>query len=105
MALRRPGPGSGGDGIRWSPCSGLATVATSAVEAFDSIEDAARAYAYLVGYLIEEVATARHTSEATVIADLRAGLLRWLGGAALASPGAVTWPLWAMAVTGRRGRR
>ena len=46
-----------------------------ALEAFDSVEDAAKAYAYLVGYLIEEVAAARRTSEATAIADLRARLL------------------------------
>ena len=43
-----------------------------ALEAFDSVEDAAKAYAYLVGYLIEEVAAARRISEATAIADLRA---------------------------------
>lgn len=46
-----------------------------ALEAFDSVDAAAKAYAYLVGYLIEEVAVARRTPEETVIADLRARLL------------------------------
>jgi hypothetical protein len=32
-----------------------------AIEAFDSLEDAATAYAYLVGFLIEDLADARRT--------------------------------------------
>jgi hypothetical protein len=45
-----------------------------AVEAFDSVEDAATAYAYLVGFLIEDLADARRMSVAMAIADVRARL-------------------------------
>jgi hypothetical protein len=45
-----------------------------AVEAFASLEDAATAYAYLVGFLIEDLADARRASVAVVIASVRARL-------------------------------
>jgi hypothetical protein len=45
-----------------------------AVEAFDSLEDAATAYAYLVGFLIEDLADARRTSVEMAIADVRGRL-------------------------------
>jgi hypothetical protein len=45
-----------------------------AVEAFDSLEDAATAYAYLVGFLIEDLAEARRTSVAVAIASVRSRL-------------------------------
>jgi hypothetical protein len=45
-----------------------------AVEALDSLEDAATAYAYLVGFLIEDLADARRTSVAMAIAGVRARL-------------------------------
>ena len=47
-----------------------------APEAFDSLEEAAMSYAYLVGYLIEDVATARRMTVSTAIAELRARLSR-----------------------------
>jgi len=46
-----------------------------ALEAFDSLEDAAMSYAYLVGFLIEDVAAARRLSVSTAIAELRTRLL------------------------------
>jgi len=45
-----------------------------AIDAFDSLEDAATAYAYLVGFLIEDLADARRTSVAMAIAGVRARL-------------------------------
>jgi hypothetical protein len=47
-----------------------------ALEAFDSLEEAAMSYAYLVGYLIEDVAAARRMTVSTAIAELRARLAR-----------------------------
>ena len=47
-----------------------------APEAFDSLEEAAMSYAYLVGYLIEDVATARRMTVSMAIAELRARLAR-----------------------------
>jgi hypothetical protein len=46
-----------------------------ALEAFDTLEDAATAYAYLVGLLVEETATFRRQPVSVVIDDLRARLL------------------------------
>jgi hypothetical protein len=46
-----------------------------ALEAFDSLEDAAMSYAYLVGFLIEDVAAARRLFVSTAIAELRTRLL------------------------------
>lgn len=46
-----------------------------ALEAFDSREDAAMSYAYLVGFLIEDVAAARRLSVSAAIAELRTRLL------------------------------
>jgi hypothetical protein len=46
-----------------------------ALEAFDSLEDAAMSYAYLVGFLIEDVAAARRLSVSAAIAELRTRLL------------------------------
>jgi hypothetical protein len=45
-----------------------------AVEAFDSLEEAATSYAYLVGFLIEDLAAARRTSVAAAIASVRSQL-------------------------------
>ncbi|HEY9563983.1 MAG TPA: hypothetical protein VIR30_09460 [Nocardioides sp.] len=45
-----------------------------AAEAFDSTEEAAEAYAYLVGYLVEELAVARHTQRQTVLTELMSRL-------------------------------
>jgi hypothetical protein len=46
-----------------------------ALEAFNSLEDAAMSYAYLVRFLIEDIAAARRMSVSTVIAELRTRLL------------------------------
>ena len=46
-----------------------------ALEAFDSLEDAAMSYAYLVGFLIEDIAAVRRMSVSTAIAELRTRLL------------------------------
>jgi hypothetical protein len=42
-----------------------------ALEAFDSLEDAATAYAYAVGYVVTELATWQSRTPADVIAELR----------------------------------
>jgi hypothetical protein len=47
----------------------------TALEAFDSLEDAAMSYAYLVGFLIEDVAAAPRLFVSTAIAELRTRLL------------------------------
>jgi hypothetical protein len=46
-----------------------------ALETFDSLEDASTAYAYLVGYLVEELAAERRQPVLAVITDLRSRML------------------------------
>jgi hypothetical protein len=46
-----------------------------ASEAFDALDDAATAYAYLVGFLVQEMAELRNLPVVELVTELRARLL------------------------------